>query len=380
MNDPKPVYLDYNASTPVDPRVLEAMLPFLREHFGNPSCGHAYGHRAKEAVEFAREQVAGLLGCAPDEVIFTSGGSEGNNTAIKGICLPARRDGKGNHIVTSEVEHPSVSRPLEFLRRQGFSVTAVPVDACGRVNARDVESALTQGTVLVTIMHANNEVGTIQPIREIAQVTRARGVLLHTDAAQTAGKIPAMVRELGVDMLTIAGHKMYAPKGVGAMYTGTGVPFEPLVHGAGHESGRRAGTENVASIVALGKACEIASNEMAESSRRIKSLRDRLHQGILQADPAAALNGHPDERLPNTLNISFSALRGGDALAALPQLAASTGAACHDRQVTASETLAAMGVSHQRAAGAVRLSLGRFTTEEEIDRALEMLQGVLRSR
>lgn len=369
----KPIYLDYNATTPVDPRVVEAMAPFIAEHFGNPSSAHALGRCAKEAVETARAQVADLLGAQPDEIVFTSGGSESNNTAIKGVAW-ALRD-RGDHIITSQVEHPSVLNPLRFLERQGFAVTFLPVDEFGMVRAADVEAAVTPRTILITIMHANNEIGTIEPIAAIGQLAHSRRVLFHTDAAQSVGKIPTRVDELNVDLLSVAGHKLYTPKGVGALYVRRGVKFEPLIHGAGHESGRRAGTENVPYIAALGKACELAAKELEERRACAGTLRDQLHDGLKKLfGRRLHLNGHPTERLPNTLNVSFEGRIGREVLDALGDVAASTGSACHEGTHELSPVLKAMGVPERIGLGAVRFSLGRWTTHEEIQRVLTLFR------
>jgi cysteine desulfurase len=310
-----PLYLDYNATTPVDPVVLDALLPFLRDHFGNPSSDHQYGYRARAAVQLAREQLASVLGARPDEVIFTGGGSEANNLAIKGIATALRA--RGNHLVTSAIEHPAVLAPLRFLERQGYRVTVVPVDATGRVDPSQVAAALTDATILVSIMHANNEVGTIQDIRAVAEAAHARGALVHTDAAQSVGKVRVRMDELDVDMLTVAGHKLYAPKGIGALVVRRGVPLEPLVHGAGHERGLRAGTENVAFIAGLGRAAELASERRDAYQERTRVLRDLLHTAILARVPMAVLNGHPTARLPNTVNLSFPGVNAAALLAAI---------------------------------------------------------------
>jgi cysteine desulfurase len=381
-----PIYLDYNATTPVDPDVFRAMLPFLGSatgaglgHFGNPSSSHSLGQAAHAAVERARGQVAALLGAQADEIVFTGGGSEASNLAIKGLVLQRPRGlfgrwARGAHVITSAVEHPATAEPCEFLRRLGCRVTVVPVDRHGLVDPNDVKKALARDTVLVSIMHANNEVGTIQPIREIAEITRRQRVRLHTDAAQSVGKVPVNVEELGVDLLTVAGHKLYAPKGVGALYVRRGVQLEPLIHGAGHESGRRAGTENVPYLVALGTACEIAGKSLPAAAERLQSLRDRLWQR-LQAGLGSrvVLNGHPQRRLPNTLNGGFLNHIGSELLAKVPQVAASTGSACHEGKVTRSPVLCAMEVPLQSNEGALRLTVGRFTTEDEVDRAAELL-------
>ena len=369
--DKEPIYLDYNASTPIAPEVVEAMLPFLRQHFGNPSSAHWAGAPAKQAVEKARAQVANLVGCEPDEVVFTSGGTEANNHAIKGVFFALRS--RGDHIVTTQIEHPAVLNPCRFLETLGAKVTRLPVDGTGLVNPDDVRRAITPRTILVSVMHANNEVGTVQPVAEIARIAHEQGVLVHSDAAQSVGKIPASVKELGVDLLSIAGHKLYAPKGVGALFIRRGVELEPLLHGAGHEAGRRAGTENVLLDVALGAACELVSKDMDALARHQANLRDHLLAGLksLYGD-AVHLNGHPVKRLPNTLNISFAGRLGSEVLATLQTVAASTGSACHSGRPELSPVLAAMGVPESIGLGAVRFSLGRSTTREEIDEVLNL--------
>ncbi len=377
----KPIYLDYNATTPLDPAVVASMLPYLREHYGNPSSAHSFGKKSHEAVEQARQQVADLLNAQPDEIIFTGGGSEASNLGLKGVAFAKLRGvfGRwtaGAHIVISVVEHPATTQPCEFLKRVGCRVTVVPVDGRGCVDPDAVRRAIAKGASLVSIMHSNNEVGTLQPIKEIAALTRAKGVLLHTDAAQSTGKLPLDVRDLGVDLLTVAGHKLYAPKGVGVLYVRRGVKLEPLIHGASHESGRRAGTENVPYIVGLGMACEIARRSLPMATEHLKRMRDRLW-GRLRADlgDRISLNGHPERRLPNTLNVNFAGCVGSELLQKTPEVAASTGSACHEGRVTQSPVLRAMGVSPALGRGALRLTVGRFTTEDEIDRAAAALIG-----
>lgn len=368
--EPRPIYLDHNASTPLAPEVVEAMRPFLSQHFGNPSSHHWAGAPARAAVEQARAQVAGLLGAQPGEIVFTSGGTEANNHALQGVLLAGRA--RGGHVVTSAVEHPAVSRPLEFLRGLGAEVTVVPVDREGRVDPDDVRRALTPRTILVSVMHANNEVGTVQPIAELAAVTHAAGALLHTDAAQSLGKIPARVDDLGVDLLSVAGHKLYAPKGVGALYVRRGTPIAPFMHGAGHEGGRRAGTESVLLDVALGAACEVAARWAGAEA--LAALRDRFEAALLAAFGAGVtVNGAGAERLPNTASVNFVGRAGADVLAALPGVAASTGSACHAGSVELSPVLAAMGVPPREGMGAVRFSLGRGTTWEELEQVLRLL-------
>jgi cysteine desulfurase len=366
-----PIYLDYNATTPIDPLVVAELLPWLNEGFGNPSSSHPYGQRAKQAVDQARERLASLLGCLPAEIIFTGGGTEANNQALIGVALANSRSGR--HIIASAVEHPAVLNPLHWLERQGFSVTILPVDSSGRVDPESVRQAITAETILISIMHANNEVGTIQPLAEISAIAREQGILLHTDAAQSLGKIPTRVDDLGVDLLTVAGHKLYAPKGVGALYVRSGVKINSYLHGAGHESGRRAGTENVPYIAALGKAAELAGQRLASEPPRIRELRDHFHARLQTLIDGVELNGHPTERLPNTLNVSFKGVVGADLLARAPEIAASTGSACHDGSGELSGVLKAMGTSREQGFGAVRFSLGRITTIEELDRAAEIV-------
>ena len=363
-----PIYLDYNATTPIDPSVGEAMIPFIRKHYGNPSSSHALGAAARQAVDRARKQVADLLGCGVEEVIFTSGGSESNNYAIKGIAW-ARRD-RGNHIVTSAIEHPAVIEVCRYLEGQGFDITYLPVDGDGLVSVADLESALTPRTILVSIMHANNEVGTIQPIAEIAAICRASTIAVHTDCAQAVGKIPVDVDDLGVDMLSVAGHKLYGPKGIGALYVRSGIRLEKLVHGADHEMNWRAGTENVLEIVGLGEACQRVREELDDQMPRLAKLRDRLEDGLRKRYPDLRFNGHPDKRLPNTASVSFPGLEANTILSELAGVAASAGAACHSDHVDVSAVLTAMDVPMEYAMGTVRFSVGRFTTEQEIDRAL----------
>ncbi len=368
------IYLDFNASTPIAPEVAEAMNPFLSQHFGNPSSQHWAGIPAKEAVEHARGQVADLLQCSPGEIVFTSGGSESNNHAIKGFFFALNK--KGNHIITTQIEHPAVINPCRFLEKLGAEVTYVPVDRYGRVGPDDVRKAVTPRTILITVMHANNEVGTIQSIQEISKIAKERGIVLHTDAAQSVGKIVTKVDDLGIDLLSIAGHKVYAPKGIGALYIRKGTPIEPLVHGASHESGRRAGTENVLLIVGLGKACEVAGKLLA--NEKILDLRDRFWK-LLQDNfgEKVVLNGHPVHRLPNTVNVSFVGKAGGEILSRLDGVAASTGAACHSGSVELSPVLKAMGIPSEVGMGTIRFSLGRTTTVQELERVVDLLKDSL---
>jgi cysteine desulfurase len=357
------IYLDYNASTPIAPEVQAAMTPFLGGHYGNPSSGHLAGAPAARAVAQARAQVASLLGCSPAEVVFTSGGTESNNAALVGAFLAA--DEGRRHIVTTRIEHPAITEPCAFLERLGAEVAYVGVDSEGLVDPGDVAAALRPDTILVSVMHANNEVGTIQPIAEIARITREAGILLHSDAAQSAGKVPTKVDELGVDLLSLAGHKFYGPKGVGALYVREGTRLEPLLHGAGHEGGRRAGTENVLLDVGLGAAAALATD--LSWTEEVREQRDWLWAELQSRwGDRVVLSGHPTRRLPNTLNVSFVGRRGADILVALPEVAASTGSACHADSVTLSPVLDAMGVSLEVGAGAVRFSLGRMTARDEL--------------
>ncbi len=372
MPTERPIYLDHNATTPVDPAVFGAMRPYLEAEFGNPSSGHEYGQAAREAVEHARRQVAELLGAEPAEIVFTGGGSEADNLAICGVAF-SRRD-RGRHIVTTAVEHPAVLNTCRYLqRRHGFAVTVLPVDPAGLVDPDDVRRTLREDTILVSVMHAQNEVGTIQPVAEIAAVVRERGIAFHTDAAQSVGKVPVPVQDLGVDLLAVAGHKLYAPKGVGALYVRTGLTLERLIHGAGHEGGRRAGTENVAGIVGVGKACALARKHLDAEASRLQGLRDELGRRLAGGIPGLRLHGHSERRLPNTLNVGVPGVAGEDLLAAVPGVAASTGSACHAGRTEPSGVLLAMGLRPAEALTAVRLSLGRFTTEEDVWRAADLL-------
>lgn len=366
-----PIYLDYNATTPVDPAVADAIVHALRELWGNPSSAHAPGKAAHAAIDTARTQVAALLGAHPDEIIFTSGGTEASNHAIKGTCLSPTDP---VHVITTAVEHPATLEPLRFLRSLGADVTILPVDRFGMVDPDAVKRAITKYTRLVSVMHSNNEVGTLMPVREIAVICRERGLLVHTDCAQSLGKVTVDVSELGVDLLSIAGHKLYAPKGVGALFVRRGVKLESFIHGAGHESGRRAGTENTPYIVGLGKAAQIARESLPATTAKLWHLRDRLHGSLRAAlGEKLILNGHPEQRLPNTLNVDFVGHVGAALLAKVPGIAASTGSACHAGEVKLSPVLRAMGIAPEIGRGAVRLTVGRFTTEAEIDSAAEML-------
>ncbi len=421
------IYLDYNATTPIDPQVAEAMLPFVKGGlnglFGNPSSGHSFGLAAREGIDTARKQVAGMLGCDIDGLIFTSGGTEANNHAISGVAGAYRE--RGNHIITSAVEHPAVTEVCRHLEGRGYRVTYLPVDEYGIVDPQQVEAAITPETLLVTIMHANNEVGTVMPIAEIADIAHRHGALLHSDCAQSVGKIPVRVDDLGVDLLSIAGHKLYAPKGIGALYIRPGVRLEKLMHGAKHEQDRRAGTENVIEIAGLGRACELIEQNLSAYAAHMAAMRDRLERGLLDSGSGsdwrcasgsdwrcasgsdwrcasgsdwrcasgsdwrcasgsdwrcaagARVNGHPEKRLPNTSSISFRGVEADRVLASLPTVAASAGAACHSDRVEVSHVLAAMNVPEEYAMGTLRLTVGRFTTEDEIDRAVAEIREVV---
>jgi cysteine desulfurase len=375
-----PIYLDYNATTPIDPAVADAMLPFLKLEFGNPSSSHAYGKAAQAAVERGRAQVAALLGAEAGEIVFTGGGSEASNHAIKGVVFHALLAKRNPHMIISAVEHPATAQPCESLKRFGCMVTVIPVDRMGHVDPDAVKWAITSNTVLISIMHSNNEVGTLQPIGDIATIARERGVLMHTDAAQSLGKLDVNVKDLGVDLLTVAGHKLYAPKGVGALYVRRGLKLESLIHGAAHEQGRRAGTENVPSIAGLGVAAEIAGKSLPRATAKLRSIRDRFELRLRQQiGEHLILNGHPEQRLPNTLNVSFRGCVGAELLAKVPEIAASTGSACHEGKIKLSPVLQAMGVPPELGQGAVRFSVGRFTTEDEVDRAAKLIAAAAKS-
>jgi len=367
MNNP--IYLDYNATTPVAPEVADAMRPFLEAYFGNPSSVHAYGVKAKMAVEKARRQVAELINCDPTEIVFTSGGTESNNYAIKGIALANRQ--KGNHIITSAVEHPAVFEVCRYLKTQGFEVTTIPVDEFGIVKIDALKAAIRPETILITVMHANNEVGSIQPVEEIGKIAREKGIFFHSDAAQSLGKIAVDVQKMNVDLLSIAGHKLYAPKGIGALYIRSGVHLEKLIHGADHEQNLRAGTENVLEIVGLGKACELAKGHLAENMEHYCKTRDYLHKLLKEALPDSKLNGHPEKRLPNTLSISFPRVEANTLLDRLESVAASAGAACHSESIDVSAVLEAMLVPLDYAMGTIRFSTGRNLTMDEVKKAAD---------
>jgi cysteine desulfurase len=370
------LYLDYNATTPVAPEVADAMEPYLREHFGNPSSSHRFGQQARAAVAQARAQVAGLIGIDTDEIVFTSCATEANNLAILGVASAVQ--GRGRHLITSAIEHPSVAAPMAHLKAQGWEVTVLPVDATGRVAPADLAGALRGDTVLVSVMHANNEVGTLQPIAELAGLARQHGALFHTDAAQSAGKVALDAAALRVDLLTLAGHKFYAPKGIGALYVRAGMPLAPVLFGAGQERGLRPGTENVPHIVGLGAAAERVRQQLPEITGRLRRQRDALHGRLAEAIPGLILNGHAEDRLPNTLNLAFPGVSGRDLLARAPEVAASVGSACHEGAYAVSGVLGAMGVTPERARGAVRLSIGEPTGDDDIEAAAQALIGAWR--
>lgn len=370
------IYLDYNATTPVDPRVAEAMRPYLTGFFGNPSSTHRFGREARAAVDGARSQVAECLGCHSDEVVFTSGGSEANNLAIRGV-VDAR---SGGHVITSAVEHPAILEVVRSLEREGrIELTVVGVDSRGRVDPEEVTRVMRADTVLVTLMLANNEVGTLQPVAEVAALCRRRGVLVHSDAAQAVGKVPVDVGALGIDLLSVAGHKLYAPKGIGALFVRSGVVIEPQIRGANHERGLRAGTENVLDMVGLGAACELVSAEIQGEAEGLAVLRHRLLELLREGFPDVVQHGDPDHRLPNTLSVALPGVSASSLLATLAEdVAASAGAACHSEGVSVSHVLHAMGVDEVTALSTIRLSVGRFSTEEEVNRGAELILAAAR--
>lgn len=365
------IYLDYNATTPIDPAVAEAMKPFLSAVFGNPSSIHSFGVQARKAVDKARRQLAELLNCTPQEIIFTSGGTESNNMAIKGAALANRH--KGNHIITTEIEHPAVTEVCRYLEKNGFEVTYLPVNEFGEVNPEEVKKAIRPTTILISVMHANNEIGTIQPIARIGEIAREFQIHFHSDAAQSIGKIPVDVQALQVDLLSVAAHKFYGPKGIGALYIRQGVKLEKLMHGADHERNLRAGTENILEIVGVGQAAEVARHELSSYAMHTRLLRDLLHQLLLQEIPDLKLNGHLTNRLPNTLNISIPDVEANTLLSELTLVAASAGAACHSENVTVSPIIQALKVPVNLAMGTIRLSLGKDSTREEVERAARLI-------
>lgn len=362
----KPIYLDYNATTPIATEVADAMIPYLKGFFGNPSSSHFYGRESKEAVDKARKQVALLLNCDSSELIFTSGGSESNNYALKGYAF-ANQD-KGKHIITSSIEHPAIIEVCKFLETKGFEVTYLPVDGTGRVQLSDVKKAIRKDTILISIMYANNEVGTLQPISEISKLANEHNIVVHSDCAQAIGKVPVNVKELGVDLLTVAGHKLYGPKGIGALYIREGIKLQKLIHGADHEGNLRSGTENVLEIVGLGKAAELATENEDERIKHEKDLIQILRSNLSQLSDVQ-FNGSTEFCLPNTLSASFKNLQANEILGKLNNVAASAGAACHTDSIRVSSTLEAMKVPLEYAMGTIRFSVGRYTTKEEIDLA-----------
>lgn len=373
----RPIYMDHNATTPLWEEVLEGMLPYLREHFGNASSLHSFGIRAREAIEEARRKVAQALWCEPQEVVFTGSGTEADNQAIKGVAYANRR--RGDHIITSSIEHHAVLHTCQYLEKQGFRGTYLPVDEYGMVDPDDVRKAITDRTILITIMHANNEVGTIQPIAEIGRIAREREVYFHTDAVQTVGKLPTKVDKLGVDLLSLSAHKLYGPKGVGALYIRRGTRLDPLLHGGHQERGRRASTENVAGIVGLAKAIELRMGEMEEEARRLTALKERLYKGIRERIDHIRLNGHPAQRLPGTLSICFEYIEGESIIMGLDLVgvAVSSGSACTSASLEPSHVLLAMGVHPAVAQGSIRFSLGRENTEEQVDYVIEQLPPIV---
>lgn len=371
----KPIYLDYNATTPLAPEVIKVMLNYMQEDFGNPSSVHYYGVRARQGVESARKQVADCIDAAVDEIVFTASGSESNNMAIKGVAFANRS--KGNHLITSAIEHPAVIEVMHYLEQNGFRVTYLPVDAYGMVDPGDLQKAIQSRTILVSIMHANNEIGTIEPIRELAAISHEHGVLFHTDAAQSVGKIAVNVDDLGVDLLSIAGHKVYAPKGIGALFIRNGVTLQKIIHGAEHEMNRRAGTENVIEIAGLGEACKLIQQNLAAYQLHMQQMRDLLEEGIQQRFGWVRINGHPELRLPNTCNVSFKGLEANTILSEMVNVAASAGAACHSDKVDLSPVISALQVPMEYAMGTIRFSVGRPTTREEITSALSEIERMI---
>jgi len=368
----KPIYLDYNATTPHAPEVIESMRPYFETEFGNPSSSHWYGIHPKQAIEKARSQISELIGCSPEEIIFTSGGTESNNHALKSIA--ESHIAKGNHIITSQIEHPAILEVCRFLENRGFTITYLPVDKTGIVNLSDVADAISSKTIMISIMHANNEVGTIQPIEEISALALSNDIIMHTDAAQSLGKIEIHVDSLGVGLMSIAGHKIYAPKGIGALYIRKDISLDIFCHGAKQERGLRAGTENVIGIVGLGKACEIAKLKISQNITHMKTMRDRFEKKLKSELSDILFNGHPEKRIPNTSNVSFLGLTANQLLKEISQdIAASAGAACNAGNVQISQVLKAMKIPEDWAKGTLRFSMGKMTTESEIDRAADII-------
>ena len=366
-----PIYLDYNATTPILKEVADAMKPYLYEHFGNPSSSHIYGQRTKAAIDNARNQVANLLNCSPNEIIFTSGGSESNNYAIKGYAFANME--KGNHIITSSIEHPAVLEVCAFLETKGFEVTYLPVDKNGRVEEATFEKAIQPNTILATIMHANNEVGVIQSIKELAEIAHNHGVVFHTDAAQSVGKIETNVQDLGVDMMSVAAHKFYGPKGIGVLYIKGGIKLEKLIHGANHERNLRAGTENIIEIVGIGKAAEIAKNNLQANMKHYSEMRDLFESLIKEKSPSIIINGEKAKRLPNTSSISIPNVEANTLLDSIDEFAASAGAACHSETINVSSVLEAMRIPIKYAMGTIRFSVGVFTNKNDIEKSIKII-------
>lgn len=378
VEGPMQVYLDHNATTPVDPQVLEAMLPYYRGKYGNASTLYALGREARVAVDDARERVAELIHAQPAEIYFTSGGTESDNTALKGVAFANRE--RGNHIITSQIEHSAVLDTCRYLEKQGFEVTYLPVDRFGKVHPQQVLEALTDRTILISIMHANNEIGTIQPIEEIGTIAWERGIYFHTDTVQTFGKLPIDVKRMKIDLLSISAHKIYGPKGIGALYIRKGVNIDPLLHGGEQERKRRAGTENVPAIVGFGKAVELAKKHMEAEAQHLTKLRNQLFEGLQSRIDGITLNGHPVDRLPGTLNISVKYVKGEALLLQLDKqgIYVSTGSACASGSIEPSHVLLALGMSEQEARNSIRFSLGRENTEEDIAYVLNVFPEVVR--
>lgn len=371
------IYMDHSATSPVDPQVFEAMKPYFVDEFGNASTLYSLGREARKAMESARQNVASIIGAKSEEIIFTSGGTESDNIAIKGTVY--RLKDKGNHIITSAIEHPAVEETCKYLEKKGFEVTYLPVYEEGIVRISDLEDAITDKTILITIMHANNEIGTIQPIAEIGKIAREKKIYFHTDAVQSVGKIPVNVEQLNVDMLSLSSHKLYGPKGIGALYVKKGVRLEPIIHGGGHEKGLRPGTENVSGIVGLGKACEIAEMDLEKNSKYLTDLRDKLIDGVLNSVEQSYLNGHRTKRLPNNINFRFTGIEGESLVLHLDSkgIAASTGSACSSKSLEPSHVLTALGLEHVDAHGSLRLTLGKENTEDEANYVIESVKEVV---
>lgn len=369
------IYLDYNATTPVAPEVAETMMPYLKDFFGNPSSSHWYGQQTKKAVEQSRQQLAKLLNCSPQEIVFTSGGSESNNYALKGYAFANRH--KGKHIITSKIEHPAIVEVCKFLETQGFEITYLPVDETGRLKIQDLENAIRKDTILISLMYANNEVGTLQPVADISKLAKKKGIAVHSDCAQAVGKVPVNVEKLGVDLLSVAGHKFYGPKGIGVLYVRKGINLQKLIHGADHEANRRAGTENVLEISGLGKAAELAMQDPEKRMEKERELIQKLKLGLNNLGQLQ-FNGNTNYCLPNTLSVSFKNLKAEEILSEMKNIAASAGAACHSDSVQMSATLAAMNVPMEYAMGTLRLSIGRFTTSIEIDAAINEISAAVK--